>query len=73
VNEGAGHQWVGAALKQAYQMVTEGVCRDRGFSWARFVLDEGGAVAGRRVDARGNRWDGIDYYRSYRAGVAQAK
>jgi hypothetical protein len=38
------------ALKQAYQIVTEGVRWDGGFSWADFVLDSGGAVVGRRVD-----------------------
>jgi hypothetical protein len=45
-----------AALKQAYQIVTEGVRRDGGFSWAEFVLDSGGAVAGRRVDGYDSSW-----------------
>jgi hypothetical protein len=51
-----------AALKQAYQIVTEGVRRDRGFSWAEFVLDSGGAVVGRRVARIVNCW----YVRNFR-------
>jgi hypothetical protein len=45
-----------AALKQAYQIVTEGVRRGGGFSWAKFDLDSGGAVVGRRVYADGYDW-----------------
>jgi hypothetical protein len=51
------------ALKQAYQIVTEGVRRDEGFSWAEFVLDSGGAVVSRRVDGYDGFWD-ADSYRS---------
>ena len=44
-------------LKKAYQIiVTEGVRRDGGFSWAEFDLDSGGAVVGRRVDGFGSVW-----------------
>lgn len=46
-----------AALEQAYQIVTQGVRRVGGFSWAVFKLDEGGAVADRRVDAA-DHWRG---------------
>jgi|GEM_PF-2362802 len=38
------------ALKKAYQIVTEGVWRDGGFSWAEFdEFDDKGGVSGRRV------------------------
>jgi len=51
-----------AALKQAYQIVTEGVRRDGGFSWAKFDLDSGGAVVGRRVDGLGRgAWYDYDF------------
>jgi hypothetical protein len=45
------------ALNQAYQIVTQGVRRDGGFSWAVFNLDERGAVAGRRVYGIGRLWN----------------
>jgi hypothetical protein len=51
-----------AALKQAYQIVTKGVRRDGGFSWAVFDVDERGAVAGRRVGAS-DFWLGAGAYR----------
>lgn len=51
-----------AALKQAYQIVTEGLRRDgRWFSWARFDLDKEGAVAGRPVYGNGYAWRVRDY------------
>ena len=65
-----------AALKQAYQIVTKGVRRDGGFSWAVFDVDERGAVAGRRVCPRGYSWCGPDsraYCASYRAAPAELK
>lgn len=44
-----------AALKQAYQIATEGVRTDGGFSRGVFDLDHGGAVAGRRFVDYDNR------------------
>jgi hypothetical protein len=49
-----------AALKQAYQIVTEGVRRDGGLSWVVFELDDEGAVAGRRVNGS-VCWDGCGH------------
>jgi hypothetical protein len=44
------------ALQVAYQIVAEGVRRDRGFSWAAPILDEGDAVAGSPVRAPVHYW-----------------
>jgi hypothetical protein len=44
------------ALQQAYIIVTEGVRRAGGFSWAKFDLDSGGAVVGRRVNDHDLYW-----------------
>ena len=50
-----------AALQKAYQIVTEGVRIAVGyFSWAEFDLDEGRAVAGRRVHDVGRHWHDSD-------------
>jgi hypothetical protein len=46
------------ALKKAYQIVTEGVRRDGGFSWAKFDFDEKGGVSGRRVLGIDDHWIG---------------
>ena len=65
-----------AALKQAYQIVTQGVRRDGGFSWAVFDLDEGGAVAAGRVWGSGDRWDVFDaraYWALFDAAPAELK
>jgi len=48
------------ALNQAYKIVTQGVRRDGGFSWAVFDLDDTGAVAGRRFHGYGAYWSGYD-------------
>jgi len=45
------------ALKKAYQIVTEGVRRDGGFSWAEFEFDDKGGVSGRRVYVNGRNWN----------------
>jgi hypothetical protein len=45
-----------AALKQAYQIATEGVRRNGGFSWVVFDLDDKGAVAGRRIFDDNGGW-----------------
>ncbi len=50
------------ALKKAYQIVTEGVRRDGGFSWAVFEFDDKGGVSGRRVSGDVSYW-GDDVYR----------
>lgn len=46
-----------AALNEAYKIVTQGVRRHGGFSWATFHLHEGGAGAACRVDGCGYDWD----------------
>jgi hypothetical protein len=50
-----------AALKQTYQIVTQGVRRDGRYSWASFDLDEEGAVADRRVHVCGHDWRVFDH------------
>jgi hypothetical protein len=54
------------ALKQAYTIVTEGVRRDLGFSWAKFDLDSEGGVSGHYVDAYALSW----YVNLYRFACA---
>jgi len=51
------------ALQQAYKIVTDGVRRDGGFSWAAFALDDGGAVVDRSVSVGGFLID--SYYRNH--------
>jgi hypothetical protein len=46
-----------AVLKQAYQIVKERVRRDAGVSHVCFVLDDGGAVAGRRIFGSDDFWN----------------
>ena len=48
------------ALRKAYQIVTEGVRRDGGFSWAEFEFDDKGGVSGRRVYVLARDWDDGD-------------
>ncbi len=50
------------ALKKAYQIVTEGVRRDGGFSWAVFGFDDKGGVSGRRVYDDDNFWFVDDFH-----------
>jgi hypothetical protein len=50
------------ALKKAYQIVTEGVRRDGGFSWAEFEFDDKGGVSGRRVGGFDSLWR-VDVFR----------
>ena len=46
-----------AVLKQAYQIVKKRVRRDAGVSHVCFVLDDGGAVAGRRIFGSDDFWN----------------
>jgi len=48
------------ALNQAYKIVTQGVRRNLGFSWAVFNLDDTGAVAGRRIYDNAGFWYVLD-------------
>ena len=47
-----------AVLQRAYEIVTAGVRRAYGFSWAVFDVAGGGAVVGRRVIAHALYWPG---------------
>jgi hypothetical protein len=45
-----------AALKQAYNIVKDGVRAADGFWWGKFDLDSGGAVVGQRVHVHDGGW-----------------